>query len=983
MSEIVNYKSVSISTVMNNLSRYKYNPTGIQRTILDLLEEITEGSVDIVDPTNPFVFLLESSAINTALAINESVINLRKQYPSLAQTEEDVYLHMSDVDFVNRFGTPSTAVFTFMINYKDIVNTAVYDDVERCYKVIIPRDTTITVNEVTFTLSYPIEIRRFINGLVQVSRDAEITSPLETLTSNIVTYTVRRDKEGVDWILFEIPIQQFKISSNYYTLQQSVSFSERIIFEDQYYYCRVYNRSNSTNNKWIELLTTHTDQVYDPFTPTAVIKKYTNYCEIFIPSIYITSNKITGDIRIDMYVTKGNITVNLSDYKLSSFESKLTTIDEERDLNVYTKAMAEIGYITYSSSVISGGTDEIDFKTLRERVIFNSVGDRQLPITNIQLEAFTNNKGFDLVKNVDVVTNRLYLATKKLPKPLDTRLITSASIGISSFITNIEYLKTLQNVVNNNNRITILSNNLYINKNGIVSILTKNEIDAIKALPKSAMVSEVNSKQYMYSPFYYVLDSTQKEFELRAYNLDQPVAKNISFLRQNETLQLPVNTSSYNIIKTNTGYRITIKTISGNFYKQLSDSLVQVQLGYYSIGENTLAYINGHQIGTNEEGERIFTFDIETNHDIDNKDYICITNGKMFSNENIKTWINLQSDFYIFHTTSSVNSNFIADDTDSLIGKFILPPTSVGNTHEKINITLGYSLKNIWSRSRTMGSGLTYQTHAADVPLLYNQIVYETDPTTGSIFSINSSGDIVYNIIHNIGDPVLNIDNEPVYKYRKGDVVLDEFGNPVVENLIRTDKELDILFVDGKYYFADDASFVEYKNEIMSIITNWITQDIKYIQDVLIEQTKIYFYPKTTLGLVKVFPDSITEDQIKSEQSFIIDLYVKDKIYKDNNIRQQLINGSIKILDDYISNMTINITELLIMLKNYYNDSVDSVEIKGLGGDKNYQIINIAQEHNRLCLKKNIVLQQDNTIIIKEDVTVNFYNIERVLETST
>lgn len=983
MSEIVNFKSVSISTLMNNLQRYKYNPAGIQRLILDHLDEVTEAKVDIVDPTNPFVFLLESSAVNTALAINENVINLRKQYPSLSQTEEDVYLHMSDKDFVNRFGTPSTATFNFMINYRDIVNKAVYDANENCYKAIIPRDTVITINEISFTLSYPIEIRRFINGLVQISRDAEITSPLETLTGNIVDYSVRRDRDGTDWLLFEIPVQQFKVTSNYFILQQSVSFSQRILYEDQYHYCRVYNKSDNTGNKWVEMLVTHTDQVYDPFVPTAVVKKYNSYCEVFIPNIYQKSNLVTGDIRIDIYTTKGNLTINLADYKLNSFSTKLMAIDEERDLNEFTTAMTEIGYLIYSSSVISGGTEEIDFNTLRERVIFNSVGDRQLPITNIQLEAFTNNKGFDLIKNVDVVTNRLFLATKKLPKPLDTRLITSASIGISSFITNILELKQLSTVVDNGDRITILSNNLYENINGKIKILTKNEIDAIQSLPKSAMVSDINSKQYLYTPFYYVLDSTQREFELRSYNLDQPTAKNLSFLRQNETLQLLVNTASYNVAKIATGYRLTIRTKSGSFYKQLSDNLVQVQLAYYSVGENNLAYINGSQIEVTDDGERVFKFDIETNHDINNEDYICITNGKMFNNENIKTWIKLDTNFYIFHTTSSINNNFVADETDGLIGKFMLPPTAVGNTHEKLNIILGYSLKNLWSRSRTMGSGLVYATHQVDVPLLYTEVVYATDPTTGSIFNINASGDIVYNIAHNIGDPVLNIDGDVVYKHRAGDVVLDVNGNPVIASQITTDKELDILHVDGKYYFADDLSFVEYKNELMSIITNWITKDIKSIQDILLEQTKIYFYPKTTLGLVKVYPDTITDVQIKAEQSFVIDLYVKDKIYKDTNVRQQLIAGTIKILDDYISNMTINLTELLLMLKEYYNDSVQSVDIKGLGGDNNYQIINLAQEHNRLCLKKNIVLQQDNTLIIKEDVTVNFYNVERVLETTS
>lgn len=982
MPEITNFKSVTITELMTNLERYKYNPSNIQRTILDYLDEITNGTVDIVDPTNPFVFLLESSSVNTALAINENVINLRKQYPSLSLTEEEIYLHMSDKDFVNRFAVPASANFTFMIKVNDILQKAVYDTSENCFKVVMPRDTQVTIENLVFTLQYPIEIKRFNNGVVQITRDADIPSPLQTLTGNIVDYTVRRDLDNTDWVVFHLPIQQFKITSNYFTTQETVTFSQNIVFEDQYYYARVYQRNNNTLNQWVELNTTHTDQVFDNYSPTAVLKVFSNYLNISIPSIYLTNNAISGDIRIDIYTTKGDITLNLSNYKLVSFGTRLVAINEERDFTPYVKAMAETGHVVFSSETISGGTNGIDFNTLRERVIFNSVGDRQLPITNIQLEAHVNNQGFDLIKNVDVVTNRLFLATKKLPRPINTKLLTSASIGISTFVTNINYLKTLNTVTNNDVRLTLLSKNLYLNNNGIIKILTENEINAIKVLPKPAMVSEINSKQYLYTPFYYVLDSSQREFELRAYHLDQPIAKDISFLKQNETLQLIVNTESYKLEKIPTGYRLIIVTKSGNFYKQVADNLVNVQLAFYPIGESNLAYINGVLLNKTTDGERIYSFDIETNHDIDSNDRLCITNSKMFNNENIKTWINLNGVFNILHTTSSINNGFIADNTDTLVGKFLLPNGSVGNTHEKINLILGYSLKNLWSRSRTLVSGLEYETYPTDVAMVYTQEVYATDPVTGSIFSVNGTGDLVYNILHHVGDPVLDINNQPVFKHRRGDVVLDTNGNPLLLSELKTDKEIDLLHVDGKYYFADDESFIEYKNELSAVINTWITSDIKSIQDILLEQTKIFFYPKTTLGLVKVYPDNITESNIKAEQSFTLDLYVKDKIYKDNNIRQELINDVVTILDDYIDRMTINITELILILKERFSDTVESIDIRGLGGSNNYQVITLAQEHNRLCLKKKIVLQEDNSLIIKEDVTVNFYNVERVLEST-
>ena len=126
MSDLVPSKSITITNLLDNLESVKTNPSAIQRVVLDYLAEVVDGKVNIVDPTNPFVFLLEASSVNTAVSINQSIVNLRKQYPSLSQTEEDLYLHMSDKDYIGRFATPSGTNFTFIINLTDINNKMFY-----------------------------------------------------------------------------------------------------------------------------------------------------------------------------------------------------------------------------------------------------------------------------------------------------------------------------------------------------------------------------------------------------------------------------------------------------------------------------------------------------------------------------------------------------------------------------------------------------------------------------------------------------------------------------------------------------------------------------------------------------------------------------------------------------------------------------------------------------------------------------------------
>lgn len=979
MAELTNFKSVSISKLMANLDRYKYNPDMRQVVMLDYLQEVTNGEVDIVDPTNPFVFLMESSAVNTASALVENIINLRKQYPSLAQTEEDLYLHMSDKDFIDRFAVPSETDFTFVVQANSLYQQMVYDAVEQCGKVTIPRDTEFMIDDIIFTLQYPIHIRKFDNGILQISYDAAVISPLQTLTSNIIEPIIRRDGNSIDWIFFKIPVYQIQIQTTYVPIQHSALFSHNVNYKNQFYFCRVLYKNSGTLNQWKDLIVTHTDQVFDPFKPTAVLKVFNGIVNVSIPKIYFTSGLLSGDIRIDVYTTRGELTINLANYKFNSFSTRLKAIDEQRDLNDYTNALALATYYTYSDQLVSGGTNGIDFATLRERVIHNSVGDRQLPITNNQLEAYVSKKGFDLVKNVDTVTNRIFLATQKLPKPLNSKLLTAANIGIGTLITNLTYLSQIDRVRINNLRQTILSNNLYKNENGVVRLLSAAERQALDALPRSEFLSVVNSSYYLYNPFYYVLDNSTQEFEVRAYNLDYPLASQLSFISQNQSLQLPVNTGQYTIEKVSQGYKLTIVTKSGNFYKQLETNLVHLQLGYLPAGETHLAYINGTYVQTTADEERVYEFLLETNYDLNKDHHLAITNGRMFSNEAMTTWMDLNLKVYLFHTTTSLTEGYVPDVSTALLGDFLLPVGSACVTHETLELELGSSLGNLWSRSRSFASGLDYQRYTDDIPLLYERVIYATDPTTNSIFSVDGLGNLVYTVLHQIGDPVLDDFGTPVYKHRKNDVVLDAGGQPIVVSSLSADKEIDMLFVDGKYYFTTDTNFVNYRAEIAAILDTWIVRDLVSIQQLLLEQTKIYFYPKTTIGLVKVFTENNQEDMISSEQSLVVDLYVTKAVYDDNEIRSALKDLTVRTIDSYINKSTINITEITAALTGVYTDSVKAVSLSGLGGAKDYQVVNLAAEHNRLSLSKQLIQQQDGSLIIQEAVTVNFYNVEKSL----
>lgn len=970
--DLTNYKQTALSHISSRFLEARRDPTMLVKAMGETIEDITNGEAVLVDATSPAVMLLEMAAILSSNCISEANVNLRKQYAVLATSEEELYMHMSDVDYLDRFASPADPVkFIMAMQVDDFVSNAVYDSTESAWKTIIPRDSTVEVDGVTFTLLYPIVIRQYSNGTIQVAYDATIVNPVYTLSSTIIDSGIRKGAELENWLFFEFEALQVKVTTEYFPIDKTYNFTQNIVSESPFYYARVFYRNDTTKNLWKEMRTTHTDQVFDASVPTAVLKVTDGNVNVKVPVVYVSTGLVSGEIRVDVYTTNGKISMNLKNFRQDAFTVTLKAIDEEQDLNDYTVAMENVSYYAYSQAMVASGKAPLPFDDLRQRVIDNATGENDVPITNVALGASVENDGFDIVRNIDTLTNRVFLATRKLPLPTQTKLITAANVGIVTYIVEHTVLKGHSQTIVNDERTTIRSKTLFINENGKIRIVTDAEIAALQSLAQTYLVDTVNARQYLYTPFYYVLDATGEEYEIRSYALDQPYAKNQNFVRQNNTLQLFVNTGSYQLAKVHDGYELRIVTSSGSYYKLLEDGQVGVQLAFNPEGETAYAYINGVLETKDDNDERIYLFKIHTSHDFDSDNLFCITNSTVEGITNYQAWVSLEKPFFLIHHTTSIGQNFLADETDALLGKFMLPAGSVGNSLEKLTLHFGDALVNLWKRSRSFYDAESYQLHTVDVPLVYEEDVFDRDPLTGAAFSV-VNGKLTYNYLHRKGEPVLDGQGQQVYKFKAGEPVLDIDGKPIIINHDGAGRDIDIMAVDGRYYFADDVATASYRDEIESTIVGWVVDSLEDISGRLLEQSKIYFYPKTALGSIKVRVENSGTDYLTSEQSFVVDLWVKKSIFDDESIRDVLKSSTVRLLDSYISKQTINMTEIKDELKAIYGNSVTAFNISGLGGEKNYQLVVLSSESDHLCLKKTLTIQADRSLIVSDSVSVNF-----------
>lgn len=966
----------NIAGLLNNVGKYKFNPSGIQRVVLQHLKDVSAGTIDIVDPTNPFVFCLEASAVNTAAFMLESAANTRKQYPSVSQTPEDLYLHMSDKDFIDIFATPASTTFSIMIQKSDLLEKLVYDPQTLGRKLSIPRNTEFTVAETTFSLQYAIDIKELLHGGLQVTYDTSEASPLQDLATNVIPVEIRTDNVGNEWIYFNFIVQQFKINSSNASISTATGFKEKIVLKDNFYYARVYYKNNLSSS-WKEIYTTHTDQVYDPGKPTAVFTLLENSLTVEIPQIYINSGLIKGTARIDVYETKGTLNINLDSYKLDAFSTVFRNIDTAYD-TVFTAPIPTLNLLSYSFDKIVGGSFALSYEQLRTRVIKNSIGDRQLPITNIQIESSLEKKGYSVVKNVDVVTNRIFLASRALPIPLNPKLITAGASSIETLNVSMQKALTYPGVLDNGLRITMTPDLVYQNSSGIISIVPKGTVDALLATSPDNIAHVVTNGNYLYTPFHYVLDSTGSEFELRPYFFDRPVAQTVKFVSQNDTTGLQVNTNSYALSRTLEGFKLTVSTKSNKNYQDLLDINTLAQLNFIPFGEDSRCYLNGTLVGRTTGGERVFEFNITTNFDVDSTDHLFLNSFLIFTTDPKSLKTVLDSDFEILYLTNSIpDTNYIRSGIDDIFGKFITPDFTFGITQEKIKLRFGYSLKTLWSRSRSVVSSANYQKYTVDIAWLYEKDVYANNNVTGSNFSFDASGNIIYTKLHSKGDPILDQNNQPTYRYRVGDVVTDLSGNPVASDQAKITRQIDIMFIEGAYFFATDSAASSYRTDIVDTVISWLTVDLDQMGNSLLEQTNLYFYPKTTMGTIKALTDDGLVSSIEANQYFVVDLYVSIPVYQNLELRQALTKSTISTIDTALKSQTISTSTLTSQLRQVYGNDVVSLTVSGLGGIKNLAALTVINSGDRCNIRKRLIKLPDDKLIVTEDVTVNFLKYQQ------
>lgn len=939
------------------LNSYSIQPTKIQKDILDKVEKILNG--DTLETTNdPFNLLLEAAATSASNAIIEGNSILRRKFPNLALKPDELYLHLGDDQLANLFAVPASTTLTLFISVVDIKRFGYRPAGSNYNETTIPAYTEFRVLDIPLTLLNDVVIRLYDSGQTSV----EMLSPdldIGDESTGVINSAIFHHVDQSVWITFRIPIKQVKRTVYNIPVTASSGLTKIVDLTNKYYYSNISYRNASTNNEFVNINKSHTQDYIDPIKPTCFINVLDNKVMYKIPDQFLLTGTITGNVRIELFETIGKTYTPIN--KLSYSDFGYTFVNTNK--NISSSTIENMKLLVISETVIDGGRDSKTLSELRDDIIWRTTGDIDLPVTDKQLSKYSNNIGYEIIKTQDTITNRSYIACKSLPTLTSNELIYAKQDIFFNTTSLISGNVNNRNILCTDSNILIKSNTVFQNVNGIISICDNSTVDYINSLSQSDKSKYLKENKFYYTPYYYLIEKDENYSNSRVYDLDRPKITGNMIKNKNTSFSHSVNIDKYALRNTTDGYQLAF-TITGNaMYNEIEmkDREIQVKLKLKGVNN----YVTYYPVYNEENGQ--YTINIETNRLIDDEDNMLIENGESLVATK-STPLVTEAIVYFCSTDKK-----IIDPTNFLQDEIILKQdkTYTVFTKQVLYITFGIKLDYIYNKLYNVYSERKYRQYEENIPMVYEKDVYELDKVTGSIYfptEVDGSKKFITRLLHRKGDPVLDENDNPIIKHKIGDTILDENGEPIVDRENGIVRYIDILMLEYEFYLSNNAQYQSYRELNILTLNNYIKNELKTINDNLLENTEVLYKSYKTCKNVIIRINN-SNYSIPYSVSPYIKLYMNNTERFNSETINIYINDIGRILDKHFDNNEISLSNIREDIKKL-STNISAVEIKNIDPN-NSETITISEPTNKLVLNKLLETNKSNELIVKYDIKLD------------
>ena len=973
-----NNNSRSSKRIISELSEIGYDPTRLQKYTLDMLAEVLDDDVAITNPSTPSILTLESNVMHTAACIQTIHLNNSRHYPNMANTENDIYDHMCDKDFVGMFAMPGKCRFTFYLSMQEIESLASpVSQGSLSKRLTMPRYTEIMANGIPFTLQYPIDFLLKSHGALELVYNTTQPSPLHVLRGNKIEWrqvnTPSIDSRRMELMEFTVEALQMQMKSYPISTNLSRVVEKEIEFRDEFYYARAFTKNK--DNEWVEIKTTHSTLVFDITEPTVGLTVVGNKVKARINPEYVAIGTIGREVRLDVYTTRGEINLDMRD--LTSAQFGITFRDPGlEEGNNFTHPFSQLVTMSIlSSDIATGGRDAPTFDQRRQRVKDNSIGTSVIPISDAQMQIALNDIGMDSLMNLSYLTYGVYVASRPMPNHIEGQASKGIDSAVMTLRDSLERLSTYDTVEDNGDRITIKPTTLFRNDNGILRIVKDDERISMERLPAEALANRLNEANYLWTPFHYVLDTSRYHFSARPYFLDSPTLTITSFAASNDTTALTIRSSpTRTIARSENGYKLRIVTESNKTFQDLPDHQIGVQIGLRPKNEDDYAYINGVQVEKLPNGERIFEFNIDTNWDIDEDHNIHLTNPSIYEGAVGGVFTDLRQDWALFWTVNNYMVPGLEDsEIDSLLGHHLLAPNSIGVYQEALDVKLGDELTGLWTKVRAVIGERPVRRYSSDVQGVYteNKVKYKPGTNLPETKVVDGKKTVVYE--YKKGELMKNKDGTPYIIHKAGDPILDKNGLPTFESERFTQRWVDLTLFDATYRYANNKRDSEYVKSVPVTMVDWINDLMSRVKDKMLHETDLFFTPQNTLKYARVVMDDGELRTIHTAQRISVDYYLAEMQFKDETLREPLRKTAKRQVLAELEKVTVSRDSIQESIRELTKGDIISVNVKGLGGylsDTN--AVTVEDDSVRLCIAKSLAVEPDGKLVVVDDIQINF-----------
>lgn len=939
-----------------SMQQYIYNPSLIQKEIYDLIGVTNGGNYTVSNPTNPFSLLIEATAITASSAVLESNAIIRKKYPSLAKKNEDIFHHFFDDILPNLFSIPAEAYFDFFIPVINIRNNGYKPEGANYWEVTIPTNTRVSVLDIPFTILNDIVVKLYENGETFVEQQLNPDNLIAYDDAGVLPSGIMNTGQTTPVLFFRTKVKQVEVNVITKNIVVAEGVNVEVNIADRYHYSNVYVKK-SGNATFTKIRKTHSDDYINPNLPMCFITLYDKKILYRIPDTYLIEGVVNGILKIEVITTKGEITSPIHQINTDQYKVMLGDVNKSKS-TIVSKQMAIIARAPYP---VNGGLNSIEFNTLRDQIVEQGFITSNLPITDKQISAAGDLQGYKIIKNLDVLTNREYIALKSLPNSSSDFIYAKQDVLFNTVKLKLSELNNHKNVKVNGGLVNIKSGTVFEYDNGIITPLDDVRREAIGKLSKVNLVSHLQENTYFYTPYYYFIRNTGLITTTDVYDLDKPVLNNYRIIIKNNNIDSSVNVVQYAINKELDGYRLYFRITGNAKFNSLNSSMLYLEAKVPMYGGKSYATVQCEYDPDTQQ----YSIPILTEFLIDEEGYLVMTNGMATGSKR------LAMDLDILLYTMSADPALT--DTSGFLVTEVTHNNVVVLTKEEFKVTIGTHLTNIYTNSYITFGVDKYKTYEEDYPLVHKENVYDIDPVSGTAFSCNLAENeeehsLEFNIRARKGDIVKDEEGNTVYVYRKGEVMRNDIGQPIIDYEGAAEYYVDILMLEIEFALANTADYKSELSNTLSVLKQYITQDVPGINNMLLENTKVVYksyksskplYSKSNASLIKM-PFIVTPT---------VTLYFVNTTAISENILDTYKTTIGNIINKYLDNTVIKIGDIKNEIMNTVSSNITSVRIDNLDPN-NSEVITLTTDTQKLTLGKTLSINLNNEFVVKYNIQV-------------